>query len=131
MKPDRTNPAVPMVGEKFGTLGVRQHEVEADPEGNVAPGKKGMSVSPSVETLPFAMVPSRYAAYVEGAAGDDAFRVWEMGEGPFRAGPVNEMLSLECTSATHGVICPRRSMPLQVFKESLAATQRHWKEVSP
>jgi len=120
----------PALGETATTLGVRvPTDIAPDKEENVHPGAHGMSVSPSLETLFFAVVPKRLRHCVKGARGSNNARIWKMGAGPWREETVATDLRLELDAEKadkHGFVSPDRSMSLPVYREALAATQNSW-----
>jgi hypothetical protein len=55
--------------------------------------------------------------------------VFTHGDGPFVQAPIGDALVFHPTSATHGVVAPRRAMPLFEFQQALAASQVSWRLV--
>lgn len=87
----------PSVGRSARQLGVRvpPHEVpdvRPGAGGDLLPGKEGMSVSPSLQALPFTRVPARLREWVPGARGRDEDRVFRYGDGTFVRQPLNAQL---------------------------------------
>src|SRR5947199_64430 len=84
----------PRIGPTASTLGARLGppssggDIPVADDGTVAPGTGGISVAPSLETLPLHRLPKRVRPRIPGARGNDNLVVWKMGEGPFEAGPV-------------------------------------------
>lgn len=90
-------PPRPVVGDSATRLGVRERDLEPDRDGNVRPGRGGMSMVSSiaglrrrVAKLVFSpsMVPQRLndLGRVPGAMGSNALRVFRIGEGSFERG---------------------------------------------
>ena len=93
---DRTGLA-PRIANDSKSLGVRvEGETNGPPdiavqEGMVKPGREGMSVSPSPETLPFFLIPRRFESVLFERPGvpkgNNALVCWKSGVGPFEDGP--------------------------------------------
>ena len=104
----------PVVGQSGTTLGVRiGTDITPDPGGQVLPGTGGMSVSPSMRTLPPQLVPRRLRALVPTARGKDYLHVWRMGTGAFAHGPVAAGLQLAPDRPGHGTVQPDQPMTAQ------------------
>jgi len=88
-----------------------------------------MSVNRELADLPFQYVPKRYARLVEGAKGNNSSSIFLAGDAPFKRGPIDAVLHLECPKPGKGLIGPETKMPIQSFQAGLAATQDAWKEV--
>jgi hypothetical protein len=128
----------PMLGASSSTLGVRTPggagipDIMPDPDGNVAPGTGGMSVSPSVmdlvARLPPTFIPKRLRALVPDARGSNNVCVWRMGEGPFAPAPVTDRLSLRPDPADpgHGFLEPATTLALQQYVHAIVATRDSW-----
>lgn len=129
----------PVVGSRFGELGVRPRDMEENPLGEAHPGNGGMSVQPSLGALAqrkySRFVPSRIQdtnPLFRGATGPDDQYIWTMGSGPFVDSAVTADLNLHCDSPApngfvdHGVIEPARMLTLDDFQHALAATRSDW-----
>ena len=138
MTPDHADPDRPAIGRSARMLGIRPppggNDVHPDDRGNVGPICEGMSVAPSVATLPHHRCPPRLRHLHPGAEGKDADRVFAMGEGPFQAGIVASGLKLcpdkpNPTSGIieHGVVEPDAETPLTDYERRLAETQGTWR----
>ena len=89
----------PRIGSTSTSLGVRiPQDIEPDENRMVGPGGRGMSVSPSMRTLPSIFLPRRlcrdHPDLSKGALGSDNYFVWSMGVGPFVADKVAPGLNL-------------------------------------
>lgn len=128
MQRDQDN--LPQVGRSARLLGVRvgpDGDIDPDPSGNVHSGSNGMSVAPSLETLPVHRVPKRLRHRRAGATGNDSDSVWAHGEGSFVAAVVAAPhLTLVPDTNTHGVVAPASSMPIATYEEALAGTKGGW-----
>lgn|SRR5215510_4627988 len=126
-----TAPIAPAVGTAGNMLGAREPphplaDVHPDPEGNVGPSSKGLSVVPSLSVLPPNLVPERLRNKRPGARGTNALRVFRLGNVSFARAPLGSALELLPTSAKHGVIQPAQPMAVQEYQKELAATQGLW-----
>ncbi len=86
-----------------------------------------MSVSPTLGSLPTVRVPARLNHLVPGARGKDGDRIFRIGAGPFKPGPITGTVELFVDHATHGVIQPSSKMPLTEFEIALASTRESWR----
>lgn len=125
----------PEVGRAGNLLGVRVGASETDdiPEesGFVQPGTGGMSVSPSLETLPPHRIPRRLRNRFPEATGSNQLYCWSMGEGAFVSGTLAEHLVLRIDPEAperHGFVEPERRMPVADYEAAIAATQDQWKK---
>jgi hypothetical protein len=140
----------PRLGSGGSTLGVRLPggaggtDITPDADGNVRPGRKGMSVAPDLEALlrhlpnqvPRRLrflesdpdVPEDLRRLAGRARGENSLHVWSMGEGPFESGPLTEDLELlpDPVPAYHGVVIPVRKMPAVDYQKALWGTQALW-----
>ena len=121
----------PKVGPSKKTLGVQvgmnpNDDVSPDADGNVAPGRGGMSVAPTWRALPPHRIPSRLRAKCPKALGNDSYVCWRMGSGPFESARFISCLQLRIDSVVHGTVEPDRMMPLERFQAALAATREEW-----
>ena len=126
MKQEQGKPAL---GAAATTLGARvPNDIEADAGGLVHPGTGGMSVSPTLRTLPYFCVPERLQMIYPRARGRNDLAVWSMGTGDFAEGSVTENLNLRPDPANtkHGLVEPASSMTLDDYQNALAATQEAW-----
>jgi hypothetical protein len=125
---------LPVVGDDDNMLGVRspphrRADVAPDDDGNVHPGKGGMSVNCDWTKMYVNHVPKRYKHLVKHARGSNKKSIWEMGEGDFASADVNEALSLRVDKENHGLVEPRTMMGLAEYRQALADTRRDWKEI--
>jgi hypothetical protein len=129
----------PVVGARFGELGVRPRDVEANPPGEAHPRNGGMSVQPSLGAL----AQKKYSWFVpnrlqdtnplfRGATGPNDHSIWAMGSGPFVDSAVTAELNLHSDPPSpngfvdHGVIEPAQIMAIEDFQKALAATRPDW-----
>jgi hypothetical protein len=101
----------PQPGVTKRTLGVvdsgESADVAPDDEGNVHPDEGGMSVAPRRTDI----------------------KPWRLERDPawcFNTDALPETLQYRQTSPTHGVIEPAVSMPLEIYRETLAETREDW-----
>lgn len=117
----------PRIGNSASSLGVRVgRDTFPDQDGNVGPDSGGMSVAPTLESLPPMFVPRRLESQVPAADGPKNVVCWVMGEGPFEDGPVTEDLILKVDGPTHGELLAARLMTLKDYQTSIARTQGVW-----
>jgi hypothetical protein len=131
MVPQASEPMVPAVGPASNMLRARlppdpRADVHPDASGHVGPTKEGLSVCPSLRLLPPSLVPERLREQRPGARGENALRVFCLGNESFVRAPIGTSLELLPTSSKHGVVQPVRSMPVQDYQQALAATQTLW-----
>lgn len=124
----------PEVGCGGNLLGVRVGSGETDdiPEENgyVQPGTGGMSVSPSLETLPPHRIPRRLQSRIPEATGSNQLHCWSMGEGAFVHSSVTERLILRPDPKAperHGFVEPEQEMPVAEYEAAITATQNLWR----
>jgi hypothetical protein len=125
--------ARPLVASSSRGLGVRLPpspyvDIAVNPDGTVEPGQGGMSVSPSITTLPKSFVPRRLRHLVPGARGNNRDRCWSTGEGDFIDGPFAEGLILRVDTPYHGFIEPSHRMPVSDYLAALAGTREFWRD---
>lgn len=101
-------------------------DVDLDADGQVMLNGKGMSVAPSWRSLPPFLRPRRLKELCPGSRGNDDLRCFVMGEGPFEDSIINDDLTLETDSPTHGVVAPRALVSAQDYQAHLAATRNAW-----
>ncbi len=119
--------ALPIAGSGATKLGVRvPKDIAPNADGEVAPSTGGMSVAPTLGTLPLSLVPARLAHLVPGAYGNNKDRVWMMGDGPFVSGPVAPKLDLNVDRLDHANVEPDATMPLGDYVGALEATRSAW-----
>lgn len=119
----------PVTGDRAGMLGARvPFDITPDEAGRVHPSTGGMSVSPSLASLPARLVPVRLRALVTGARGKNEHFVWSMGEGAFVACAITNELSLRPENDRHGLIEPGSVMRLTDYQTALASTKHEWSE---
>lgn len=124
----------PEVGQAGNLLGVRVGAGESDdiPEENgyVQPGMGGMSVSPSLETLPPHRIPRRLRSRFPDATGSNRLHCWAMGEGAFVRGRLVEHLVLRPDPEAperHGFVEPEQRMPVGEYEAAITATRNQWR----
>src|SRR5262249_21294973 len=98
------------------------------------PAMGGMSVAPSIDTLPTHRVPRRlkelHPDRFPDASGPNQLHCWSLGEGAFDAGQVADRLSLRADPddpGRHGFIEPDDTMQLADYEAALAATRDQWR----
>jgi hypothetical protein len=112
----------PLCGNGHCMLGVRvPTDIKPDPDGNVHPGTKGMSVTPrDPERLPLHLRPEVFG----GVSKLPLFKIEEIDLG--------ERLTYEPDTNRpdrHGVIAPSAVISLADYQSALAATRLAWKEL--
>lgn len=120
-----------MIGVESNMLGVREPphrlaDVSVDSSDTVGPDGKGLSVSPDLSSMPPFLVPERLRNVRRGARGNNALRVFRLGDGAFARAPVGVDLELWPDSEKHGVLQPSRRMALRHFQQALGETQSSW-----
>ena len=120
----------PRVGDGDDMLGVRTGiDVKPDNAGNVAPGK-GMSVGRAWHELPFKRIPRRLEDKMPNGfpipMGSNETCIWQMGDGPFADGDLENGLRLRVTQPKHAQIEPGAVMPLVELQKRLAGTVDAW-----
>jgi hypothetical protein len=124
----------PKAGGERGCLGVRvppdKHaDIPVAADGTVAPITGGMSVSPSLASLPFFLIPRRLLPRFPRATGSNQLICWRMGGGSFEGGSVTAGLVLRPDPdkpLQHGFVEPETVMPLDQYQQALAATRDVW-----
>jgi hypothetical protein len=107
-----------MVGPSARTLGVRPKVDILVTAGQVQPNTGGMSVAPDrPENLPPLRRPPAY-----GGSGKDP--VWYIA-----IASLGGDLRFRQDSATHGLIEPARTMPIDALQKAPAATKPYWKKL--
>src|SRR5688572_3074629 len=102
----------PKIGTAGAMLGVRiksetsKGDIDPDANGDVHPNQRGLSVNPSIQSMPPELLPKRLRAIYPEAAGRDTNFVWSHGSGPFVQGPVAPHLELRPNKASHGFVGP-------------------------
>jgi hypothetical protein len=129
----------PEIGRGASLLGVRvgageNDDINPDGDGCVQPGQGGMSVSPSVNTLPGHRLPRRlkeaYPDRFPEATASNRVHCWWLGEGGFDAGRVGDHLDLRPdpdNPAGHGFVEPDDRMKVEDYEAALAATRGEWR----
>lgn len=121
---------LPAVGATRCKLGVRilgeNADISVDSAGNVHPNTEGMSVSPSLETLPRHLVPRKLKNRYPGARGNNGDQCWQIGEGVFLKGPLTADLVLVPETGSHGFVEPARTMSIESYQQALANTRTDW-----
>lgn len=132
MTPDAAAPDQPQVGATRRLLGAKlppKGDVRPDAQGNVGPTCCGMSVAPTLRTLPDHRCPDRLRHLHPGATGNPNDRVFRFGNGTFVAQPVAYGLRLcpdRVPAPEHGVVEPDAVMPVADYQDRLAATKPLW-----
>jgi hypothetical protein len=127
-----------MLGPTATTLGVRlpdpsdpeaSPDITPDANGFVSPNTGGMSVSPSQADLPAHRIPRKLRLLYPKASGNNAVRIWSLGEGRFEAAPVNAQLALrpDPHNAKHGFVEPSFNVPIASYVAALESTQSQWR----
>lgn len=117
----------PKLGSSARTLGVRvPQDIEPSQNGDVQPGRHGMSVAPCLRDLPVQWVPKRLRHLREGAIGPDTSKVWRHGEGRFEMALVAPHLMLRPDRPDHGNVVPETVMPLTQYQNAIAQTRSDW-----
>lgn len=124
----------PRIGRSATALGVRirvegeekPEDIPVDDSGRVSPLTGGMSVSPAWRSLPPYRVPARLRPLCPKARGRNDFFCWRMGEGEFVDGTLAPGLKFRRDTATHGLVEPVQSVPLETYEADLVATRDHW-----
>lgn len=120
---------LPMVGDQPRMLGAAPKDIAPDGAGNVHPGRHGMSVAPSLRSLPSHLIPKRLRLLAPDAIGSNTSSIWCHGDGAFLdASIVAPHLELRVDSPDHGVVAPASTMPLADYQQALAATRPNWIE---
>jgi hypothetical protein len=124
----------PEVGPAGNLLGVRVGTAATDDiaeeNGCVQPGTGGMSVSPSLETLPPHRIPRRLQSKFPAAIGSNQLHCWFMGEGAFVADRIAEHLVLRPDPEApdrHGFVEPERKMTVAEYEAAITSTRDQWK----
>jgi hypothetical protein len=129
----------PMVGASKTTLGVvvaspeamkkkQKPDVTPNEQGEIVPDQSsGMSVSPSLATLPVHLLPPRFRHLNRNARGDDRHFCWTMGDGVFQDSNINENLTLFVDNPDkHGLVQPAIQCAADTFQSHIAATVDQW-----
>jgi hypothetical protein len=125
----------PKIERSASALGVRVYtsgtnDIVVSSQGDVEPGRGGMSVVPSLRAFRLHQVPRRLNHLIEGAEGNNTLYVWRMGTGEFTNSPVTTELMLQPDTRTvnvrHGVVEPIRKMPLDEYERALSNTRDAW-----
>lgn len=127
----------PETGPGKNLLGVVVGSGERDdiPEkaGKVMPGTGGMSVSPSLDTIPTHRLPKRlknkYPTRFPDATGSNRLHCWSLGDGEFAAGPLADGLVLRLdpdAPLEHGFVEPVEEVETGVYMAALEATGSSW-----
>lgn len=124
MKKDQEG--LPKVEQSASGLGIRPG-IDVDiVEGHVEANGKGMSVSPSWQSISIFRIPKRLRDKVPGARGSNNTFCFRYGSGPFQASPIANGLDLVPDSPTHGCMAPTQPVPLTTYESDLAATRDGW-----
>jgi hypothetical protein len=111
------------------SLGVRRGmDVDVDALDNVLVNHKGMSVAPDWRDVNVLRIPKRLRSKIPGANGSNNTFCFRFGSGAFQSGPFASGLTLECDSATHGIVAPESIVPLSRYESDIAATRSDWRE---
>lgn len=132
MQPDPHDEAHPLVAPTSWGLGVRvfpdpRPDVTPDSNGDVEPSGQGMSVAPRVVDLPDFLLPKRLRHLYPSARGkNNEHKVFRLGDGLFARAAISAELQLTPDRPSHGVVEPRRRMPIATFQQALASTRSLW-----
>lgn len=119
----------PVTGDQACMLGVRiPTDIAPDSASNVHPATGGMSVSPSIWTIPVHRVPIRLKNLITGARGKNEHSVWSMGQSAFVAGRITKELALRPENDRHGLVEPSVVMSIQKYQAALASTKNNLSE---
>lgn len=130
--------SLPKIGSEACMLGVRlppnaTPDVHPDTQGYVTPLSEGMSVSPSLNSLPEHRLPRRLQARgFRKARGNNRAFCFRMGSGPFVRSEIAHGLILlpdepdELGNVRHGIIAPTTSRHVDDLQADLAATRDRW-----
>jgi len=133
----------PRIANDANSLGVRilaetdgEHsDIAVDPDGNVHPGREGMSVSPSIEQLPLHKIP-RFASQFRNESrrpkGNNKVICWSAGQGRFVDAPFTERIFVMTSprgSENHGVLSPVAAVSLEQYRADLNETLPMWQSV--
>jgi hypothetical protein len=126
-----SNGGKPAIGTDSNMLGVRvpphpNPDITPTADGSVSPGTHGMSVAPTWQELPYFLIPKRLKTKAPGAKGRNDLVCFRMGNGAFRTEAINEHLTMNADSATHGTVQPAHAMSIDDFQLRLAETQNEW-----
>ncbi len=123
----RSEDGFPTVEQTGSGLGVRPgFDIDLDFQGNVEVNGKGMSVAPTMRSMPIFRIPKRLRDKVPGARGSADTFCFRTGTGPFHEGEFAAGLNLVPDSQTHGCVTPAQSVPLGQYESDLAATRGDW-----
>ncbi len=115
-----------LLGVRFGPLDQR-NDICPDGDGFVHPGQGGMSVSPSVETLPPHRLPRRlrekYPDRFPDASASNGLHCWRLGTGAFAPERVADRMFLRVDSVRHGLVEPDAKMKAEDYEQALVATR--------
>lgn len=125
MKPDPETGA-PTIESSARGLGVRPCDLKPCTAGLAHPSRGGMSVAPSLETLPPYRVPARLGDRVVGATGPNGDKVWMLGDAGFATALLAPALTLRVDKATHGLVEPTEPCPFDDYTHALADTAASW-----
>jgi hypothetical protein len=78
--------------------------------------------------LPPHLVPRRLRPILSTAAGSNQLSCYQLGDGPFQAGPINDRLIpvLKAHDPRSANVVPSQSGHVQEFQDDLAATRSDW-----
>ena len=115
------------------SLNTPNADIAIDASGCVNVNSGGMSVSPSLATLPKHRVPKRLRQYREGASASDEknLAIWVFGDGEFVSANLTSQLFLNVDKPFHGQIEPKYSMELNDYEQALGSTREDWSEFDP
>ncbi len=121
----------PKCGRGGRLLGVRlppngKPDIHPDQNGEVHPGTGGMSVSPTLSTLPSFCVPARLKPFARNARGKNTDRVWRLSDAPFEDGELSNDLRLAVDSNKHATIQPKSTQSTSDYEQALESTREEW-----
>jgi hypothetical protein len=129
---------LPVVAQTASGLGVRikldegTGDIPVDGAGEVSPGTGGMSVRPSINSIPPQMLPKRlkeaFPDLFPEARGNSTYCVWSMGEGLFETSSLTDNLDLRLDpdEDDHGFVEPSSQMSFDDYFGAVVATRQQW-----
>ena len=122
----------PLVGSNKNMLGARvgperTDDIQANPDGYLAPATGGLSVTVDWKVMPHFLIPRRLRHLAPRATGKDVgARRFRCGDGPFEDANFATGLYLRVDTLTHGLIEPASRMSVDQYQGCLARTRNDW-----